>query len=76
MTLLAQQEQPNDEYDYESYALRQHRIYRMQPREGQLVMTTQVGTKAPPGFDGKTSWFAFEDAIDDWCDITELESEK
>ena len=25
---------------------------------------------------GKTSWFAFEDAIDDWCDITELESEK
>ena len=38
-------------------------------------MTTQV-TKVPPGFDGKTSWFAFEDAIDDWCDITELESEK
>ena len=30
----------------------------------------------PHGFDGKTSWFAFEDAIDDWCDITELEAEK
>ena len=41
------------------------------------MMTTQVTTtKVPPGFDGKTSWFAFEDAIDDWCDITELESEK
>ena len=39
-------------------------------------MTTQVTTKVPPGFDGKTSWFAFEAAIDDWCDITELESEK
>ena len=39
-------------------------------------MTTQVTTKVPPQFDGKTSWFAFEDAIDDWCDITELESEK
>ena len=24
----------------------------------------------------KTSWFALKDAIDDWCDITELESEK
>jgi len=31
---------------------------------------------APPGFDGKTSWFAFEDAIHDWCDISELESDK
>ena len=29
-------------------------------------------TKVPP----ETSWFAFEDAIDDWCDLTELESEK
>ena len=58
--------------DYESYAMRQ----RIQPHGGQLMMTTQVTTKVPPGFDGKTSWFAFEDAIDDWCDITELESEK
>ena len=41
---------------------------RMQPHEGL--------TKAPPGFDGKTSWFACEDALDDWCDITALESEK
>ena len=49
---------------------------RMQPHGGQLMMTTQVTTKVPPGFDGKTSWFAFEDAIDDWCDITELEAEK
>ena len=62
--------EPND--DYESYAMRQ----RMQPHGGQLMMTTQVTTKVPPGFDGKTSWFAFEDAIDDWCDITELESER
>ena len=62
--------EPND--DYESYAMRQ----RIQPHGGQLMMTTQVTTKVPPGFEGKTSWFAFEDAIDDWCDITELESEK
>ena len=32
--------------------------------------------KGSSGFDGKTSWFACEDAIDAWCDITELEQEK
>ena len=64
------EDEPND--DYESYAMGQ----RMQPHGGQLMMTTQVTTKVPPGFDGKTSWFAIEDAIDDWCDITELEAEK
>ena len=66
-------DEPNDdEYDYESYAIRQR-----QPHGGStLMMTTQVTTKVPPGFDGKTSWFAFEDAIDDRCDITELEQEK
>ena len=64
------EEQPND--DYEPYAMRQ----RLPHGGGPLMMTTQVTTKAPPGFDGKTSWFAFEDAIDDWCAITELEQEK
>ena len=37
---------------------------------------SQATTKMPPSFDGKTSWFAYEDAIDDWCDITELDDEK
>ena len=37
---------------------------------------SQGTTKIPPSFDGKTSRFAFEDAIDDWCDITELDEEK
>ena len=27
-------------------------------------------------YDGKISWFSYEDAIDDWCDIIELEDEK
>ncbi|CAE7449626.1 RE1 [Symbiodinium natans] len=36
----------------------------------------QVTTKVPPSYDGRSSWFAFEDAVDDWCDITELEPEK
>ena len=33
-------------------------------------------TKVAPAYDGRTSFFAFEDAIDDRCDITELEAER
>ena len=33
-------------------------------------------TKVAPAYCGRTSFFAFEEAIDDWCDITELEPEK
>ena len=28
-----------------------------------------------PSFDGRSSWFAFEEAIDDWVDITTLAAE-
>ena len=41
-----------------------------------IAMIRQVTTKMPPFYDGKTSWLSYEDAIDDWCDITELEEEK
>ena len=68
--MVPYEDEPNDEY--ESHALRQ----RQPHGGGTLRMTTQVTTTVPPGFDGKTSWFAFEDAIDDWRDITELEQEK
>ncbi len=33
-------------------------------------------TKIPPSFDGRTSWFAFEEQIDDWVDLTTLEPVK
>ena len=33
-------------------------------------------TKVPPSYDGRSSWFAYEDAIDDWCDVTELGNDK
>jgi len=39
-------------------------------------MVQQVTTKVPPSFDGRQSWFAYEEAVDDWCDITELEQDK
>ena len=35
-----------------------------------------VTTKIPPAFGGTGSLFAYEDAIDDWEDITELEKPK
>ena len=39
-------------------------------------MFQQPTTKIPPMFDGRMSWFQYEEAIDDWCDITELDADK
>ena len=33
----------------------------------------QVTTKMPPSFDGRSSWFAYEEAM---CDVTELDTDK
>ena len=33
-------------------------------------------TKIPPTYNGKTSWFSYEDAVLDWTDITELDEGK
>ena len=41
-----------------------------------LATVQTVSTKVPPSFDGRSSWFAYEEAIDDWCDVTELDAEK
>ena len=32
--------------------------------------------KIPPLFDGSTSWFWYEELIDDWLDLPMLEAEK
>eukprot|EP00435_Cladocopium_sp_Y103_P016760 s2970_g4.t1 len=56
---------------YESYAMR-----RGSPSQVPVHMIQQMTTKVAPFYDGKTSFFAFEDAIDDWRGITELEPEK
>ena len=55
---------------YESYAMRRA------PHQNTVHMTQQMTTKVARAYDGRTSFFAFADAIDDWCDITELEPEK
>ena len=46
------------------------------PQQPAIKMTQQMTTKVAPAYDGRSSFFAFEDAIDDWCDIAELEPEK
>eukprot|EP00435_Cladocopium_sp_Y103_P027357 s1108_g6.t1 len=56
---------------YESYAMG-----KGSPSQIPVHMAQQMTTKVAPSYDGKTGFFAFEDALDDWCDITELESEK
>ena len=35
-----------------------------------------ITTKNPPLFDGSTSWFKYEELIDDWLDLTVLEAGK
>ena len=32
--------------------------------------------KNPPLFDGSTSWFKYEELMDDWLDLTQLEAGK
>ena len=66
-------EEPDADVAYEPAAY-VNRYVRREPAA--IAMTTQVTTKVPLSYDGKTSWFSYEDAIDDWCDITELEDEK
>ena len=39
-------------------------------------MTQQLTAKVAPSYNGKTSFFAFKDASDDWCEIADLEPEK
>ena len=46
------------------------------PQQSTVHMAQQTTRKVAPAYDGGTSFFAFEDAVDDWCDITELEAEK
>ena len=47
------------------------RTYEAQPATG-VKMTPKI----PPSFDGQSSWFEFEDLIDDWVNITTLSAEK
>lgn len=41
-----------------------------------IAVFQQVSTKVPPSFDGTQSWFAYEQAIEEWLDVTELDEKK
>ena len=62
-----------DDDDNTAYAVNSNKHLNELQR---LSAFQQVTTKVPPSYDGRGSWFTYEDAIDDWCDITELEKEK
>ena len=44
-----------------------HDVWAIGEREPQGLHFTQ---KVAPSFDGRISWFAYEEAIDDWLDMT------
>ena len=44
--------------------------------EEQLPQGVTLSPKIPPEFSGRTSWFHYEELVDEWCDITTLDPEK
>ena len=59
----------------EPWAWPEDHAYSSYPPPAQQVVT-QVTTKIPPSFDGRTSWFNYDEATEDWCDLTDLDLEK
>ena len=41
-----------------------------------LMKDMAMTAKVPPSFDGKSSWFSYEELIDEWCTLTEVKEEK
>jgi len=72
--------QPDDEYAmqiHDSYASQDCGRDPYNRRDLHLENPmTQVTTKIPPRYDGRTSWFAYEEAVDNWVDVTGLPKEK
>ena len=52
----------NEKLLFDSYAIRGH--------AGEALSNPSL--KIPPGYAGRTSWLAAEEAIDDWCDVSVL----
>ena len=58
-----------DDYDQDMESAWQNLAYA----EPYPTAILQFTTKMAPSFGGRVSWFSYEEAIDDWCDITELD---
>eukprot|EP00435_Cladocopium_sp_Y103_P040583 s1063_g11.t1 len=48
--------------------------YAVQPADNRTGL--RMTPKVPPQFDGQSSWFEYEDLIDDWLGITTLDPDK
>ena len=57
-----------DDYPTTSYT---YAGYGSVPQPLQGAFQQYASTKVPPPFDGKSSWFKYEEEIMVWCDITE-----
>ena len=42
----------------------------------QYTTGSRITTEIPPLFDGSTSWFKYDELVDDWLDLTVTEAEK
>ncbi len=69
-----------EEYDPDEYvheeAYTAYGPQQMVPMMQHMMTQAQHTSKIAPMFDGKTSWFAYEEAIDNWCDVTEVPAAK
>ncbi|OLQ12287.1 hypothetical protein AK812_SmicGene3806 [Symbiodinium microadriaticum] len=58
---------------YETFNLHPRLHLDVARKKGSFTLV-EVTTKVP-SYDGRSSWFTYADAIDDWCEITELDTE-
>ena len=65
-----------DEYDDTQTTSYTYAGYGSNPQTIPGAYIQFASTKVPPAYDGKSSWFKYEEDISDWCDVTELEGPK
>ena len=69
-------------YSMDSDEEEAHQIQVLDDHDAYAVSTDhksqglRMTPKVPPQFDGQSSWFEYEDLIDDWLGITTLDAEK
>ena len=65
--------QTEHEYDSENDSKGHAYVGKLVPQHIEKALFTK---KYAPAFDGEMPWFTYEDAIDDWMDISESKPEK
>ena len=66
--------QTEEDYDEEEDTPNAHaHVGKLVPQHLEKALFTK---KVAPAFDGRMPWFTYEDAVEDWCDITESKPDK